>query len=122
MQKPSKGMALHATILLSAGLLAAVCVGAEETAQPAGKAAFLKNKCNMCHAVPAAEIEAKTKSEKMKGADLGGVIETDFEVIAAYLRKQGNLGGKNHKKVFKGTDEELQAILDWLASLKTQEQ
>ena len=57
----------------------------------------------------------------MKGADLGGPIEADFEVIAAFVRKQGELDGKSHKKEFKGTDEELQTILDWLTELKTED-
>lgn len=87
-----------------------------------GKEAFTTtHKCNMCHSVPAAEIESKTKSEKMKGPDLGGKIEVDFEAFAAYVRKAGDLDGKNHKKEFKGTDEELQAIIDWLGSLEAQE-
>ena len=80
------------------------------------------HKCNMCHAVAAVEIEAKTKSEKMKGEDLSG-YKSDKELaeIAAYVRKEADLDGKSHKKPFKGTDEELQAILDWLASLEAQE-
>ena len=82
-----------------------------------GKETFLASKCNLCHAVPAAEIEAKTKSDKLRGADLGGPIEADFETLAAYLRKQGELDGEQHKREFKGTDEELQTIIDWLASL-----
>jgi len=76
------------------------------------------HKCNMCHAVPAADIEAKTTSDKMKGPDLGGKVEADLETLAAYMRKTGELDGKEHKKEFKGTDEELQAIVDWLGSLE----
>ena len=75
----------------------------------------------MCHAAPAAGIEAKTKSEKMQGPDLGGKFKADFAAIAAYVRKTGELDGKSHKKEFKGTDEELQAIIDWLGSLEAQE-
>ncbi len=84
-----------------------------------GKALFTEtHKCNMCHAVPAADIEAKTKSEKMKGGDLGGKIETELADLAAYVRKEAELDGKTHKKPFKGTDEELQAIVDWLGTLE----
>ena len=89
---------------------------------PTGQALFTDtHKCNMCHAVPAAGIEAKTKSEKMKGGDLGGKIEAEFAEIAAYVRKEGELDGKTHKKPFKGTDEELKAIIDWLGSLEAAE-
>jgi len=86
-----------------------------------GKTLFTDtHKCNMCHSVPAADIEAKTSSEKMKGPDLGGKIDADLATIAAYVRKQGEFDGKNHKKEFKGADEELQTIVDWLGSLEAQ--
>ena len=45
-------------------------VGAADEAP--GKAAFVANKCNLCHAVSSAAVEATTKSEKMKGPDLKG--------------------------------------------------
>lgn len=84
-----------------------------------GKALFVEtHKCNMCHGVPAAEIESKTKSESMKGADLGGKIEAEFDKLAAFMRNEAELDGAKHKKPFKGSDEELQAIVDWLGSLE----
>jgi cytochrome c5 len=61
-----------------------------------GKELFLNvGKCNMCHGVPAAGMK--------------------------YLRKEAPLGESEHTKGFKGTDEELQAIIDWLGSLEAQE-
>jgi len=107
--------------VLTVGLLAPSTAAGEDPALD-GKALFTEtHKCNMCHAVPAVGIEAKTTSEKMKGADLGGKIEAEFAEIAAYVRKEGELDGKTHKRPFKGTDEELQAIVDWLSSLEPQE-
>ncbi len=107
--------------ILAAAVILVPTVAAEEPTLD-GEALFTTtHKCNMCHAVPAAEIEAKTKSEKMKGGDLGGKIEGEFAEIAAYVRKEGELDGKSHKKPFKGTDEELQSIIDWLGSLEAQE-
>ena len=79
------------------------------------------HKCHTCHSVLAAKIESKVKKGLMKGPDLGGKVEGDFETIAGYVRKEAELDGKNHKKEFKGTDEELQTILDWLGSLEAQE-
>ncbi len=114
-----------ATVLAAALLvtsLVAPPLAAEEEPALDGKALFTDtHKCNMCHAVPAAEIAAKTKNEKMKGADLGGKIESDLAELAAYVRKEGELDGKTHKKPFKGSDEEPQAIVDWLGSLEAQE-
>ncbi len=110
------------TLLTVLALLLLPAAAFGEEAALDGKTLFTDtHKCNMCHAVPAAEIEAKTKSEKMKGADLGGKVEGEFAEIAAYVRKEGELDGKTHKKPFKGTDEELQAIVDWLGSLEAQE-
>lgn len=119
MNRKSLALTLFATIV-AVGALAAPAAEAQQP--PDAKTLFTEtHKCNMCHAVAAAGIEAKTTSEKMKGADLGGKVEGELEVIAAYVRKEGELDGKTHKKGFKGTDEELQTILDWLGSLEAQE-
>jgi len=83
-----------------------------------GKAIFIATKCNLCHTVSSAAI-AKT-SEKMKAPDLTGkVTAADEPKLAKFVRKlEPNKDGKKHGKEFKGTDEELQAILDWLATQK----
>ena len=112
-----------ATVLFAAVLaVSLVAPPAANGEELDGQALFTDtHKCSTCHAVPAVEIEAKTKNEKMKGGDLGGKVEGEFAEIAAYLRKETELDGKSHKKPFKGTDEELQAILDWLATLEAPE-
>jgi hypothetical protein len=88
-----------------------------------GKALFEQHKCNLCHSVSAVEIESKTSSDKMKGPDLSGFELDDmtFEDVAAFLRKSTELDGAKHKREFKGTDEELKTILDWLGSLEAME-
>ena len=100
-----------------AGLTPAV-LGAEKEVDAVGSKAFQEHKCNLCHAVPAAAIEAKTKSEKMLGPAFSGELpEVAFGDLAAYLRKRSARAGVEHKREFKVSDEELQAILDWLAEL-----
>ncbi len=92
----------------------------ETTAELDGKAIFLANKCNMCHSVPSVGIEAKVKSEKMKGPDLSdAAARFEADDLGKYIRKQAQLEGKDHKKEFKGSDEELAAIVAWLRQLKT---
>jgi mono/diheme cytochrome c family protein len=82
-----------------------------------GLAAFNAQKCNMCHSVPQAEIVAKMKSEKMKGPDLPAEArESDW--IMGFLKREVQVNGADHKKEYKGTDEELQAIAAWLIELK----
>lgn len=83
-----------------------------------GKKIFLDQKCNTCHSVSAAGIEAKTKMEKMKGPDLSKVTtEQDMKTLTQFLHKKEKINGKRHMKAFTGTDEELGALLSWLDKL-----
>ena len=83
-----------------------------------GKAVFEAEKCGLCHGIQAAGIEAKTKSDKLKGPDLSGYeAEQGFD-IKAFLHKQVEKDGAAHRREFKGSDEELQALLDWLKATK----
>lgn len=107
--------------LLSIGTLAALALASASSARAAldGKAIFLAQKCNLCHGVSSAGI-AQT-SDKMKAPDLAGTVKAaDAPKLIKFLRKLEPGGEKNkkHSKEFKGTDEEAQAILDWLATQK----
>lgn len=79
-----------------------------------GKQIFLAQKCNLCHSVSPAGVEATTKSEKMKGPDLVGLGKKDAKLLNGYLRKTADINGKKHVKQFTGSDEELGALLAWL--------
>jgi mono/diheme cytochrome c family protein len=79
-----------------------------------GKQIFLAQKCNLCHSVSPAGIEATTKSEKMKGPDLVGLAKTDAKLMTSFLRKTADIKGKKHAKQFTGSDEELAALIAWL--------
>ena len=110
-----------AVLGLAALALVAVSAAAEEEAMAPGHEAFASLKCNMCHAVSSAGIEAKTKSEKMFGGDLVNLAgEWDAEKMRAYINREIEVDGKEHKKEFKGSDEELQAIVDWLLEQKAE--
>lgn len=115
-----------AAVLAAFGYLllpAVVASGETEESAKDGKALFVDvHKCNMCHSVEAAGIEAKTKSKAMLGGDLSAGTDVELAELAAFLRKEAPLGDTaSHKKEFKGTDEELQTILDWLGSLEATE-
>jgi mono/diheme cytochrome c family protein len=110
-------------IVLATSALVAVAVTslnapavADEQEDP-GKAVFVAQKCNMCHSVPGVGIEAKVKSEKMKGPDIVG-IDRDAELLVKYLKKQAPIEDKEHSKEFKGTDEELKTVVEWVLSQK----
>jgi mono/diheme cytochrome c family protein len=84
-----------------------------------GKQIFLGQKCNLCHSVSTAGIEAQTKSEALKGPDLVNVGERhDEEWIGQWLQRQVEMNGQKHKKMFSGSDEELDALVDWLLEQK----
>jgi cytochrome c5 len=84
-----------------------------------GKAIFQAQKCDTCHSVSTAAIEATTKSDKMKAGDLVGVVQAhDRAWVTDYIKKVADKDGKKHTKEFKGTDEELNAIVDFLEAQK----
>ncbi len=84
-----------------------------------GRAVFEAQKCSMCHSVSTAGIEAK--SEKMFKGDLVNLgKERDAKWLGEYLMRKVQLEGEDHKKEFKGTDEELQALVDWLLEQKAE--
>lgn len=104
--------------VLGLGLIAGLAIGAPASALD-GKEVFLAQKCDTCHAVSTAGIAATTKSEKMKGPDLVGVIQAHEPTwISDFLHKKVDKDGKKHAKEFKGTDEELAAIVAWLETQK----
>lgn len=108
------------SILLAVLLLSTLYSGpaAGQTAgKLEGKAIFLAQKCNVCHSMPTAGITRTVKSEKMAGPDLVNVKE-DAGVMAKFLRKQAEIGGKKHSKAFTGSDEELGALIAWIQAQK----
>lgn len=100
-----------------------------------GKQIFLKSECNECHTVkqlgieklPAKEggkqsdEEAEEEDEDTEPPDLSGVgKEHDAKFLAGFLQKKvKNDDGKKHRKRFKGSDAELQALVAFLGTLQT---
>jgi len=94
-----------------------VARASEPAAAPDAKAIFLAQKCNLCHSLTAASIERTMKSSK--APDLSGVgLERDAAWIEKFITKKVKLNGKDHQKMFTGTDAELKAIAEWLAGMK----
>jgi cytochrome c5 len=102
----------------------AVLAAAGDVKQAKGQQVFVDMKCGMCHGVSTAGIESKTKSEKMYGGDLAKLKLGDGwdneEAVMKYIKQESELDGEKHKKGFKGTDEELQALVDWLLEQKAE--
>jgi len=113
-----------------------------------GRDVFLAGECNECHTIeaegiaklPEKEEDAVADSEGeddlfgFEGTDFGteeeeeatdppdlSSVGRDFDPAWAkqFLRKQAeNAAGKRHRKLFKGTDADLDALVSFLASLK----
>ena len=110
---PARAAVLVAAVVTSLALL--VPWPSAGAAELDGKKLFLREKCNVCHGVSSADIEATVKAEKMRGPDLARLEEApDPEALLTYLRQQSEIDGKKHKKAFKGSDEELAALVLWL--------
>lgn len=111
-------------LILCMPLLAAFVYLAPDTAAyaagaPDGKQVFLSQKCDLCHAVPAAGIAATTQSMKMKGPDLDGLAARhDATWTKKYLAKQEAIGDKKHPKELKASDAEGEALVAWLLAQK----
>lgn len=106
-----------ASLIVITGLLLAVSYSAAAEAPKVldGKQIFLAQKCNLCHTVSSAGIQATVKSEKMKGPDLTGLApKVDASLLNDYLRKKVEINGKKHGKEFTGSDEEIGALIAWL--------
>jgi len=80
-----------------------------------GKQVFIDNKCTMCHSVTSMEITSK----KENAVDLSNIgSDMKAELLKSYLMKEAKINEKEHKLKFKGTEEELNALVDWLMTLK----
>ncbi|GAB1370608.1 hypothetical protein MASR1M45_06690 [Candidatus Kapaibacterium sp.] len=106
-------------ILALMGFLATVFVQFSFAEGKDGKTIFEDAKCAACHSVTAASIEAKKKSDKVP--DLSTLTaDKDLEFFTKYMKKDEVLNGKKHPVPFKGSDEDLKIMLEWLMSLKAE--
>ena len=80
-----------------------------------GKTIFVNSKCNMCHIVSSAGIESK-KSDAVDLSNVGQ--DKTVEFLTKYLKKEAKLNDKDHKSAFKGTDDDLTKLVEWLSTLK----
>jgi mono/diheme cytochrome c family protein len=102
---------------------------AKKAAIPIGQKAFTEAKCQMCHTVYSAGIgeppakDAKEEEEEASGPpdlSLAGTGRT-AEWLSLFLQKKEALNEKKHMMKFKGTDEDLTALVGWILTLKAPE-
>lgn len=103
-------------------------------AAEAGPDVFKALECQKCHSIESAGIEKveeeesaldmfAEEEEEEEAPDLSGVgTEHDAEWMMKWLRKEvRNDDGKKHKQKFKGTDEQMKAVVEYLSGLKEKE-
>lgn len=95
-----------------------------------GKDLFLEKKCDKCHSIVSEKIEKqvnKKTGKKKKGPDLSGAgLERDADWLTKFIKKEiekesvyDKAKKVKHKKKFKGKDEELKSLAQYMAGLKT---
>lgn len=100
-------------LILFTGL---IIIEAQSTEEPKGKILFKENKCISCHAI---ETQGFVKKGKSTAPDLSNVgAEHTVEWLKKYVTKQETLNNLKHTVSFKGNEEELNILTEWLASLK----
>ncbi|MBT8379477.1 MAG: cytochrome c [Ignavibacteria bacterium] len=83
-----------------------------------GQQIFTDSKCIKCHSVESLEITSK-KDDALDLSNVGA--DSDAEFLKKYLVKEETMNDKKHKTKFKGSEEELNTLVDWLLTLKTEE-
>jgi hypothetical protein len=86
---------------------------------PPGKEIFIENKCGTCHSVEAADITLKKKKKNIPDlSDVGTKLDPSF--IKKWVLKEESINGVKHMYSYKGSDEDLDILVDWLMSLSKQ--
>lgn len=89
-----------------------------QTEEPQGKKIFVDSKCSMCHTVKSEGLESK-KKDAVDLSSVGNTYKADF--LKKFLTKQEKINNADHKIAFKGDEKNLDALAQWLESLKAEE-
>jgi cytochrome c551/c552 len=102
--------------LVTFGMLSFVLVQFAQAEGKDGKTIFEESKCTACHGIETQGVEAKKKSDK--NPDLSKITEGhDIEFWTKYMKKDESLNNKKHPIPFRGSDEDLNTMMEWLMSL-----
>jgi cytochrome c2 len=103
-------MLLAAIVLLITGF-----VNYQQEDQHPGQKVFTDSKCGTCHTVQSHDLTSK-KKDAVDLSGVGTVYQANF--LEKFLKKQEKVDDKAHPQTFKGTDEQLEQLVEWLTSLK----
>ncbi len=87
-----------------------------------GKKIFIDSKCNVCHSIDSQGVAKKTTSNKPDGppdlSNVGALHKADW--MTKYLNKEEARNDKKHIKAWTGKKEDLEILVKWLETLKTE--
>jgi mono/diheme cytochrome c family protein len=102
------------------GLLVTIAVSIPSfAADHPGKALFAKAKCNTCHSVESQGIEAARGEDKAPDMSNAATLIPSAEWAKKFVLREEAKDGKKHRKPYKGTEKDLEQVIDWLLTLKT---
>lgn len=108
-------------VLLSSFALFFLCIStiinAQQVEEAKGKILFKESKCVGCHSIASQGFVKKGKSSAPDLSEVGSK-HSDIEWLKKYLTKQEVMNDTKHAISFKGNDEELQILVEWLSNLK----
>jgi cytochrome c peroxidase len=107
---------LSLTLLVAFSLIVAQKNFAQEEKKNNGLKLFTESKCTSCHSLESAGIK---KKPNQKPPDLSNAASLGTpEFIGKYLQKTETKNGRKHLMLFKGSDEELKTLTEWLVTIK----
>ncbi len=108
---------ISASFSLAFFIIVLSTISAQQAEEPKGKILFKESKCVSCHAVESQGFVKKGKSSAPDLSDVG-TKHKDIEWLKKYLTKQETMNDLKHAISFKGDEEELQTLSEWLTTLK----
>jgi cytochrome c553 len=83
-----------------------------------GQKVFMDAKCQTCHTVESHNITSKSK-KAVDLSNVGAIYRANF--LEKFLMKQEKINDKVHPQVFKGSNEDLNLMAEFLQTLNTGE-
>lgn len=87
-----------------------------QTKEHPGKKVFVDSKCQTCHTVESHELTSKSK-KAVDLSNVGGVYRANF--LEQFLVKKEKINNKMHVQAFKGSNDDLHNLAEWLQTLNT---
>ena len=94
-------------------IIAFLCIGlsyAQEAPKVYGRDLFISSKCQACHTVTTQQLVSKNARAK----SLDVLAYPEAPGLKRYLQREAGINGKLHSLAFKGSEEELNILVDWL--------